>query len=194
MGNFDSFFNTLSEEEIENLARGCKTSVLGLVKAVNKYELSIVEIKSIADLITNYQTKIFTVAKLLRKGHSLDTIACTLEVRNDLADERDSNTGRIVFYKPSLETLVEFIDLFHEGSETAEDILGQIEEFGLGNGAKMKTVIRVANEHGVKDIEVATRFAFSGKKRDILNDPLSINDPESEEEDHRFNVVEGNYE
>lgn len=190
MNNLDKL--NFSEKEFEKMAAGCRITISKLKKAIVKYELSTRETINVVDLVENCHTNIFTVAKFM-KSYSLATIACALEVRNELADERDEK-GRLVYYKPSLTSLLEYIELFHDENISEEDVLGQIEEFGLYNGVQMKNVIRVAKENKVAGIEVATRIAFGGKKRDILNDPLLINDPETKEDDFKFNVVEGHYE
>lgn len=190
MNKLDEF---LKNEEVENLAKSCKTTVKGLSKAVVKYEFSVKEIRIIADLVSNYQTKIFTVAKLL-ENHSMETISSALEVRNGVCDIRDEK-GRVVCYKPSLKCLVEYIELFHEEDSVAEDILGEMEEFGLYDGARMSRVVKIAKEENVTtDIGIVVRLISTSKKRDLFNDPLLLNDPDHEEDDFKFNVVEGKYE
>lgn len=189
MNKLDVF---LDKEQLESLAVNCKTTINGLTKAIEKYELSIKEIRTISDLVSNYQTKIFTVVKMMNE-HSLETISSALEVREGVSDTRDDK-GRIICYKPSLKCLVEYIELFHEENSASEDILGEMEEYGHYDGARMKKVVKVAKENNVADVEIATRLAFAGKKRDVLRDPLLLNDPDHEEDDYEFNLVEGNYE
>lgn len=188
----ENFIKLASLEEAEILARSCKMTLANLYKAVAKYELSVREVMVAVDLVKNYQTKIFTVARMM-ESYSLETISSALEVREGVPDTRDDK-GRIICYKPSLKCLAEYIELFHEENSTSEDILGEIEEYGLYDGARMKKVVKIAKENNVADVEIATRLAFAGKKRDVLRDPLLLNDPDHEEDDFEFNLVEGNYE
>ena len=149
-----------------------------LLKICTDYGITGGELNKIMDLVKSHDTDITTIVKYCRgEDYSLEQVGCALAIRDLCLDSEDVRIFTLII-------ILRYLRSFHsEDGLEAVEIYDELQQYSITDDDTLRAVVRAAEKHDIKYVEVASRYGKSGKP--ILNDPLGIGG--------RYNVVEGQY-